>query len=109
MMLIFSADTRWKAFTTKKTVTPFVESVKNTQLSGADSSGFRETIAKRQLVTITMLRNLGENNAWISIAPSTNMNIFRRDIECFGWLNHDNLYITQRQAAVFPSPDSFSA
>src|ERR1700758_1624678 len=48
MMLIFSADTRWKAFTTKKTVTPFVESVKNTQLSGADSSGFRETIAKHQ-------------------------------------------------------------
>src|SRR5580693_5889998 len=40
MMLIFSADTRWKAFAAKKIVTPFVESVKNTQLSGADSSDF---------------------------------------------------------------------
>src|ERR1700745_3511684 len=36
--LIFSADIRWKAFATKKTVTPFVESVKNTQLSGAEGS-----------------------------------------------------------------------
>src|ERR1700746_896377 len=34
--LIFSADIRWKAFATKKTVTPFVESVKSTQLSEAD-------------------------------------------------------------------------
>src|ERR1700720_1716435 len=34
--LIFSADIRWKAFAATKTVTPFVESVKNTQLSEAD-------------------------------------------------------------------------
>ena len=39
MTLIFSADTRWKAFAAKKTVTPFVESVKNTQRSISDDSG----------------------------------------------------------------------
>ncbi len=36
MTLIFSADTHWKVFAAKKTVTPFVESVKNTQLSIPD-------------------------------------------------------------------------
>jgi hypothetical protein len=36
MTLIFSVDIRWKAFAKKKTVTRFVESVKNTQLSEAD-------------------------------------------------------------------------
>jgi hypothetical protein len=56
-----------------------------------------------------MLRHLGENNAGIPIARSTNMNIFGCDIECFGWLNHDNLYITDGQAAVAPFPDSSSA
>ena len=36
---IFCVDIHWKAFAAKKTVTPFVESVKNTQLSGADRAG----------------------------------------------------------------------
>ncbi|HXQ39598.1 MAG TPA: hypothetical protein VN843_36705 [Anaerolineales bacterium] len=39
MTLIFFVDIRWKAFAAKKTATPFVESVKNTQPSGADRAG----------------------------------------------------------------------
>jgi hypothetical protein len=39
MTLIFSVDIRWKAFAAKKTVTLFVESVKNTQLSEGDRAG----------------------------------------------------------------------
>jgi hypothetical protein len=37
--LIFFVDIHWKAFGVTKTAIPFVESVKNTQLSGADHSG----------------------------------------------------------------------
>ncbi len=41
MTLIFSAHTRWKAFVAKKTVIPFGESVKNTQLSISDDRAAR--------------------------------------------------------------------
>src|SRR5580700_5226391 len=54
MTWIFSANTRWKAFAAKKTVTPFVESVKNTQRSISDDSGssrYRYTVASQRSIT----------------------------------------------------------
>ena len=55
MTLIFSAVTRWKAFAAKKTVTLFVESVKNTQLSISDDRSvkpcdWRYCFCKRALI-----------------------------------------------------------
>jgi len=53
MRLIFSVDIRWKAFAAKKTVTLFAESVKNTQLSGAEGSDVAEGFSSSSPVSLS--------------------------------------------------------